>query len=60
MVGKKPEVLGLENIEEGNAYLIVPNYPSFYAGFAMIGVFPETSIVAHAFILKVLLLGQLK
>ena len=38
--------------------MIVSNYPSFYAGFALIGVFSRASIVAHAFVKKVPLLGQ--
>ncbi len=58
LVGKKPEVHGLENLEKGKAYLIIPNYPSFYASFALIGVFPDASIVANAFTAKIPLLGH--
>ncbi len=57
IVGKKPEVIGLENIEDGKAYLILPNYPSFYASFAMMGVFPDAAVVAQAFTAKIPVLG---
>ncbi len=58
IVGKKLKVSGLDNIQKEKAYVIISNYPSFYAGFALIGVFPYASIVAHAFIKKVPVLGQ--
>ena len=59
IVGKKLKVSGYENVDPDQAYLIVSNYPSFYAGFSLIGMFPEASIVVHAFIKKVPLLGQI-
>jgi 1-acyl-sn-glycerol-3-phosphate acyltransferase len=58
IVGKEVTVSGHDNVKPGRAYLIVSNYPSFYAGFALIGVFPQASMVAHAFIKRVPLLGQ--
>jgi 1-acyl-sn-glycerol-3-phosphate acyltransferase len=39
--------------------VIVSNYPSFYAGFALIGIFPQASVVVHAFVKRVPLLGQI-
>jgi len=57
IVGKRLRVSGLDHLEEGKQYLIISNYPSFYAGFAMINVFPEAAVVAHAFIKKIPLLG---
>ncbi len=58
IVGKKLKVLGSGNVNPGRAYVIVSNYPSFYAGFALIGAFPQASVVAHAFMKNVPLLGQ--
>lgn len=59
VVGKKLKVSGLENVRQGEQYLIVSNYPSFYAGFALIHTFPEASVVAHTFISRIPFLGPL-
>ncbi len=58
IVGKELKVSGYENVNPDHAYVIVSNYPSFYASFALIGVFPRASVVAHAFLKRVPLLGQ--
>jgi 1-acyl-sn-glycerol-3-phosphate acyltransferase len=58
-VGKEMRVLGYDNVNPGHAYVIVANYPGFYAGFALIGAFPQASVVAHAFVKRVPLLGQI-
>lgn len=58
VVGKRVKVSGQENVEPGRRYVIVSNYPSGYAGFAMIGQFPHASIMAHSFLKKIPLLGQ--
>jgi 1-acyl-sn-glycerol-3-phosphate acyltransferase len=57
IVGKELEISGYENVKPNHTYIIISNYPSFYAGFSLIGVFPEASIVAHAFTRRVPLLG---
>ena len=57
IVGKRLNVSGLNHIEEGERYLIISNYPSFYAGFALINLFPDAAVVAHAFIKNIPLLG---
>ena len=59
IVGKELKVSGYDNVDPDHAYLIVSNYPSFYAGFSLIGTFPRASVVAHAFVKKVPLLGQI-
>jgi len=59
IVGKKLKVSGYDNIDPDHSYLIISNYPSFYAGFSLIGIFPRASIVVHAFVKKVPLLGQI-
>ena len=59
IVGKELKVSGYDNVDPDCAYLIVSNYPSFYAGFSLIGTFPRASVVAHAFVKKVPLLGQI-
>jgi 1-acyl-sn-glycerol-3-phosphate acyltransferase len=59
IVGKELKVSGYDNINPDHGYVIVSNYPSFYAGFALIGVFPYASVVVHAFVKKVPLLGQI-
>jgi len=58
IVGKHLKVSGFGNVEPDHAYVIISNYPSFYAGFALIGIFPQASVVAHAFVKRVPLLGQ--
>ena len=57
IVGKHLRVSGLGHMEEGKQYLIIANYPSFYASFALMNVFPEAAVVANAFIKNVPLLG---
>ncbi len=57
IVGKRLEVSGLEHVGAGKDYLIIANYPSFYAGFALIHVFPHAGVVANAFIQRIPLLG---
>jgi 1-acyl-sn-glycerol-3-phosphate acyltransferase len=59
IVGKGLEVHGDENIEKGKGYLIVANYPSFYAGFVLAGIFPISSIVAHSFTSRIPILGHI-
>jgi 1-acyl-sn-glycerol-3-phosphate acyltransferase len=58
IVGKELNIVGRENVSPDGAYVIISNYPSFYAGFALMGVFPTARIVAHAFTSRVPLLGQ--
>jgi 1-acyl-sn-glycerol-3-phosphate acyltransferase len=58
IVGKELKVTGEGNIEAGHSYVIIANYPSFYAGFALAGTFTRAWIVAHAFVRRVPLLGQ--
>ena len=50
---KRIEVSGWDNYNKSNLYLIVANYPSGYAGFVMMMLFPQASILAHSFISKV-------
>ncbi|HUT65727.1 MAG TPA: lysophospholipid acyltransferase family protein [Spirochaetota bacterium] len=59
IVGKDLEVHGEENIEKVKGYLIVANYPSFYAGFVMVSLFPMSSIVAHSFTSRIPILGHI-
>jgi len=58
IVGKRLKVSGRENVRPDRAYVIISNYPSGYAGFALAGEFPSARIVAHAFIRNIPLLGQ--
>lgn len=58
IVGKELSIVGQEHVDRGQSYVIVSNYPSFYAGFSLVGVFPSAHIIAHAFIRRVPLLGQ--
>ncbi len=58
IVGKELKVSGYSNIRADRSYVIISNYPSFYASFALIGTFPQASVVAHAFVKRVPLLGQ--
>ena len=58
IVGKQVQVSGMENFEPQRAYVIIANYPSGYAGFALVGAFPQAVLVAHAFLKRIPLLGQ--
>jgi len=58
IVGKELKVTGEGNLEADHSYVIIANYPSFYAGFALAGTFTRAWIVAHAFVRRVPLLGQ--
>ncbi len=59
ILNKNVTVSGLDNIENGTHYLIVTNYPSGYAGFVMMMLFPEASIVVHAFMSKIPVISNL-
>ncbi len=58
ITNKRVCVSGLENAEPGRRYLIVANYPSFHAGFVLMMLFPQASIVVHPFPSKVPLLND--
>ncbi len=58
IVGKKLNVSGRQNVQPDHSYLIISNYPSFYAGFALMGTFPHACMVAHAFLRGVPLVGH--
>lgn len=58
IVGMRLNVAGQENVNPDRRYVIVSNYPSGYAGFALIGQFPHASLVAHAFLRRIPLLGR--
>jgi 1-acyl-sn-glycerol-3-phosphate acyltransferase len=59
IIGKRLKVLGIENIDHEENYLIVSNYPGSYAGFALMNVFPDASILVHSFFPRVPIVGFL-
>jgi 1-acyl-sn-glycerol-3-phosphate acyltransferase len=59
IIGQRLKVSGLENLEPGKNYVIVSNYPGSYAGFALMNIFPEASILVHSFLSKVPIVGLL-
>jgi 1-acyl-sn-glycerol-3-phosphate acyltransferase len=59
IIGQRLNVSGLENLEPGRNYVIVSNYPGSYAGFALMNMFPEASILVHSFLSKVPIVGLL-
>src|SRR5271157_4497246 len=59
IIGKKIRVKGYENVKENTRYLIVSNYPSAYAGFALAGTFPNAFFIAASFISKIPLFGRI-
>jgi len=59
VIGQRLKVTGLENLERGKSYVIVSNYPGSYAGFALMNIFPEASILVHLFLSKVPIVGFL-
>lgn len=58
IVGKRLKVSGYDNVRPDRGYVIISNYPSFYAGFALIGIFPTACVVAHAFLSRIPVLAQ--
>jgi 1-acyl-sn-glycerol-3-phosphate acyltransferase len=58
IVGMRLKVSGHDNYNPECRYVIVSNYPSGYAGFALIGEFPQASLVAHAFLSRIPLISQ--
>ena len=59
IIDQRLKVLGLDNIELGKSYLIVSNYPGSYAGFALMNLFPDASILVHSFLSRVPIVGFL-
>jgi 1-acyl-sn-glycerol-3-phosphate acyltransferase len=59
IIGKRLKVLGMGNIDPEKNYLIVSNYPGSYAGFALMNVFPDASILVHSFLSRVPIVGFL-
>jgi 1-acyl-sn-glycerol-3-phosphate acyltransferase len=59
IVGQEIYVTGIKHINPETRYLIIANYPSGYALFALITLFPKASFVAHEFISRIPLLGQI-
>jgi 1-acyl-sn-glycerol-3-phosphate acyltransferase len=59
IIGQRLKVIGLENLEPTKSYVIVSNYPGSYAGFALMNVFPNASILVHSFLSKVPIVGFL-
>lgn len=59
IIGKRLHVRGLENIDPEKKYVIVSNYPGSYAGFALMNVFPDASILVHSFLSRVPVVGFL-
>lgn len=58
IVGKRLNVSGHASYDPNRRYVIVSNYPSGYAGFALIGEFPHASIVVQAFLKRIPLISQ--
>jgi 1-acyl-sn-glycerol-3-phosphate acyltransferase len=57
VVGKRLHVFGARPPVDGSHFVIVSNYPSGYAGFALLQLFPDASIVVNDLISRVPLLG---
>jgi len=57
VIGKRVEISGIQHTEKESGYVIVCNYPSFYVLFALMGLFPNASFVAHRSLRRVPLLG---
>jgi len=59
IIGKRVKVVGLENIDFKKNYVIISNYPGSYAGFALMNLFPNASILVHSFLSRVPIVGFL-
>ncbi len=59
IIGQRLEVQGIEYLMPRQNYVIVSNYPGSYAGFALMNVFPEASILVHSFLSRIPLVGFL-
>lgn len=53
IIGQRLEIAGIDQVAPKQNYLIVSNYPGSYAGFALMNVFPEASILVHSFLSRV-------
>jgi 1-acyl-sn-glycerol-3-phosphate acyltransferase len=58
VIGQNIRVTGYENTTEQGRFLVVSNYPGGYAIFALITAFPQAAFVAHEFISRIPVLGQ--
>ncbi len=59
VIGQEIHVSGSQHIDLQAHYLIIANYPSGYAIFALLALFPTASFVANEFISRIPLLGQI-
>lgn len=59
IIDKHVAISGLDKIQRDTRYLIVANYPSFYTGFILMSIFPQTSILVHAFMSKIPLISPM-
>jgi len=59
VIGQRLKVIGLDDLERNKSYVIVSNYPGSYAGFALMHVFPNASILVHSFLSRVPMVGFL-
>ncbi len=58
-IAQRPRITGLDNLEPGKHYVVVSNYPGSYAGFALMWLFPDASILVHSFLSRVPIVGFL-
>jgi 1-acyl-sn-glycerol-3-phosphate acyltransferase len=59
IIGQRLKVIGLDNFDEDKQYVIVSNYPGSYSGFALMNLFPDTSVLVHSFFSRVPIVGFL-
>jgi 1-acyl-sn-glycerol-3-phosphate acyltransferase len=59
VVGQEIHLSGSQHIHPQAHYLVIANYPSGYAIFALIALFPHASFVAHEFISRIPLLRHI-
>ena len=59
IVNKRITLSGQDNVQKDRRYLIVANYPCFYTGFILMSIFPQASIVVHAFMSNIPLISTL-
>jgi 1-acyl-sn-glycerol-3-phosphate acyltransferase len=57
IIGQKLKVTGIETLEPSRNYLIISNYPGSYAGFALMNIFPEASLLVHSFLSRIPFVG---
>ena len=57
IVGLKPRIYGIENIDADKKYVVIVNHPSFYDILVIMTILPDLQMIAQAFIRNIPIFG---